>query len=211
MIRLLIADDHLVLLEGLRSLFDDVQDIECVGIVRNGREAIAFAESNELDVILMDINMPVMDGIEATRAITKTHPDVHILALTMLEQGSFIRQMLRSGAKGFLLKNAGKDEVLKAVRSVAVGGQYLGKEATNLLMNDLAGKEHSSTYIPILTRREKEVLRHIADGLSTQEIADALHISFNTVESHKKNLRSKFDARNSAEMVRMAMEKGLLG
>lgn len=210
MIRLLIADDHTVLLEGLASLFEDIEDITCIGTVRNGQEAIDFAGRSETDVILMDINMPVVDGIEATRQIKQSHPEISVLALTMLEQGSFIRQMLKAGASGFLLKNADKEEVVKAVRAVAVGGQYLGKEATSLLMNDLAGKTERSKFIPVLTRREKEVLQHIAQGLSTQEIADKLFISFNTVESHKKNLRSKFDVRNSAEMVRIAMERNLL-
>ena len=129
----------------------------------------------------------------------------------MLDQGSFIQQMLRNGASGFLLKNSGKDEVLNAIRAVSVGGQYLGPEATQLLIDNMKGESAMKrSFMPQLTRREKEVLGHVSNGMSSQKIADELHISFNTVESHRKNLLTKFGARNGAELVRMAAERGLL-
>ena len=206
----MIADDHKVLLDGLKNLFDEVDDITCVGTVTNGLEVLDFVGDNHVDVILMDINMPVLDGIETTKRVKQEHHSIRIIALTMLEQGSFIQQMLKHGASGFLLKNSGKEEVISAIRAVAVGGQYLGPEAARLLMEKMAGTPATRQFIPTLTRREKEVLGLVAEGLSTQAIADRLFISFNTAESHRKNLRTKFGARNGAELVRMAMERGLL-
>jgi len=211
MIRVLLADDHKVLLDGLQNLLEDLPDITCVGAVMNGSEVLAFLLEHPVDVILMDINMPVMDGIETTQRVRSEYPDTKIIALTMLEQGSFIQKMLRSGASGFLLKNSGKEEVLTAIRAVAVGGQYLGPEATQLLMENLKGQEAAKKqFIPRLTRREEEVLKLMGQGLSTQVIADRLFISFNTVESHRKNLRAKFGVSTGVEVIRMASERGLL-
>jgi DNA-binding NarL/FixJ family response regulator len=195
----------------MESMLDRVDDIVCVGTVSNGQEVMTFLDNNTVDVILMDINMPVVDGLEATRRVREGYSDVKIIALTMLEQGSFIQQMLRNGASGFLLKNSGKDEVLNAIRAVSVGGQYLGPEATQLLIDNMKGQSAMKrSFMPQLTRREKEVLGHVSNGLSTQNIADQLHISFNTVESHRKNLLTKFGARNGAELIKMAAERGML-
>jgi DNA-binding NarL/FixJ family response regulator len=210
-IRVLLADDHKVLLDGLQNLLSGIPDIECAGRASNGKAVLDFLEEHEVDVILMDINMPVMDGVEATKKVHEKYPDVKIIALTMLEQGSFIQQMLKNGAVGFLLKNSGKDQVLNAIRTVSLGGQYLGPEATQLLIENMQGEdEKKRAFIPKVTRRELEVLELVSNGLPTQEIADTLFISFNTVESHRKNLLSKFGARNVAELVRMAVERGIL-
>lgn len=211
MIKVLIADDHSILREGIKSMLDGAQDLSCVGEAANGEEVLARLASVEVDIVLMDISMPVMDGMEATRLISAQHPEVRVIALTMLEQGSFVRQMLKCGAKGYLLKNAGKDTVLAAIRAVHSGQRFLDPVATELLFDTIARQEqYAKSYIPELTRREKEVLAHIANGLSDSEIAKELFISASTVESHRKNLRTKIGARNSAEMVRIAMERGLL-
>ena len=211
MIRVLIADDHRILREGIKSMLQNEQDVLCVGEAGNGEEVVTLAASKEVDVILMDISMPVMDGMEATSLITTRFPDIKIIALTMLEQGSFVRQMLKCGASGYLLKNAGKQQVLEAIHAVHAGQRYLDPVAAELLYDTIAQqKHHSRNYIPELTRREKEVLEHIASGLSDSAIAAKLFISNSTVESHRKNLRTKTGARNSAELVRIAMERGLL-
>ncbi len=211
MIRVLLADDHKVLLDSMQSMLEGVEDIECVGAVSNGLAVLTFIAKHEVDVILMDINMPILDGLEATRRIKADHADVKVIALTMLEQGSFIQQMLKNGASGFLLKNSGKDEVLNAIRAVSVGGQYLGPEATQLLIENMKGESAlKRAFMPRLTRREKEVLGLVSNGMSTKKIADHLHISFNTVESHRKNLLTKFGARNGAELIKMAAERGML-
>jgi DNA-binding NarL/FixJ family response regulator len=159
----------------------------------------------------MDINMPVMDGIDASKVISSQFPEVRILALTMLEQGSFIKQMLRSGASGYLLKTAAKEEVLFAIRAVHAGKRYLGQRATELLMDTVTRQNAFDKQVDTdLTRREIEVLRLIAAGHSDSEIAGKLHLSPSTIESHRKNVRHKLMARNSAEMVRIAMERGIL-
>jgi DNA-binding NarL/FixJ family response regulator len=211
MIRVLLADDHKVLLDSMQSMLEDIEDIDCVGAVSNGQAVLTFLAIHEVDVVLMDINMPIMDGLEATRRVREDFKSVKIIALTMLDQGSFIQQMLRNGASGFLLKNSGKDEVLNAIRAVSIGGQYLGPEATQLLIDNMKGQSAiKRSFMPQLTRREKEVLNLVSNGMSTQKIADHLHISFNTVESHRKNLLTKFGAHNGAELIKMAAERGLL-
>lgn len=211
MIRVLLADDHKVLLDSMESMLESVEDIFCIGAVSNGQEVLSFLAKHTVDVILMDINMPLLDGLATTLRVKEDYADVKVIALTMLDQGSFIQQMLRNGASGFLLKNSGKDEVLNAIRAVSVGGQYLGPEATQLLIDNMKGESAMKrSFMPQLTRREKEVLGHVSNGMSSQKIADELHISFNTVESHRKNLLTKFGARNGAELVRMAAERGLL-
>jgi DNA-binding NarL/FixJ family response regulator len=211
MIRVLLADDHKVLLDSMQSMLEGVGDITCVGAVSNGKAVLTFLAKHNVDVILMDINMPILDGLETTRRVREDYETVKVIALTMLEQGSFIQQMLRNGASGFLLKNSGKDEVLNAIRAVAVGGQYLGPEATQLLIDNMKGQSAMKrSFMPQLTRREKEVLGLVSNGMSTQKIANHLHISFNTVESHRKNLLTKFGARNGAELIKMAAERGLL-
>jgi DNA-binding NarL/FixJ family response regulator len=211
MIQVLIADDHPMLRQGIKSMLLDASDMCCAGEASNGKEALSALETQQIDVILMDINMPAMDGIDATRMITDRFPTVKILALTMLEHGSFVKQMLKSGASGYLLKTAAKEEVHLAIRTVAGGQRYLSPRATELLMDTVSRQTTlERQFDPDLTHREIEVLQLIADGLSDVEIAAKIHLSPSTIESHRKNLRHKLLARNSAEMVRIAMERGLL-
>ena len=211
MIRVYIADDHQVLLDGLKTLLTSFEDIEVVGAGHNGKEAIEFLQSNSVDVILMDINMPEMNGIDACKIISKEHPEVRIIALSMYNKASFIQQMLKSGAAGYILKNTGQEELVEAIRTVMQGEQYLGKTVSRTLMTSMMGKKKDSqSYIPELTRREKEILELIAQEYTTQEISDELHISLNTVETHRKNLLSKCGVRNSVGLVKVAYERGLL-
>jgi len=211
MIRVLIADDHQVLLDGLNTLLDSVQDLAVVGTAQNGQEVIDFVKENEVDVILLDINMPVLNGIETCKILTKEYPAVKVLALSMYEKASFIQQMLKKGALGYILKNTGQDELVEAIRSVYNDKQYLSKVVSDTLMQSLMGKSAASRqYIPEMTRREKEVLTLIAKELTTQEISDELHISLNTVETHRKNLLSKFGVRNSVGLIKLALQRGLL-
>ncbi|HLF63167.1 MAG TPA: response regulator transcription factor [Saprospiraceae bacterium] len=210
-IKILIADDHEMLRQGIKTIIADEPDMICAGEVSNGNEVLRFLQDTPVDVILMDINMPLMDGLESTKLVSEHFPDVRILALTMLEQGSFIKQMLKSGALGYLLKTAGKEEVVHAIRTVFTGKRYLGARATELLMDTIKRQVTLERQFDAdLTRREQEVLRLIAEGSSDAEIAEKLHLSPLTVESHRKNVRHKLCAKNSAEMVRIAMERGLL-
>lgn len=211
MIRVLIVDDHQILRDGLKQMLTEEERIKVVGCVANGKEALDWMGINQVDVILMDVNMPVMDGVEATARIMAVKPASKILALTMLDQGSFVQLMLRNGAMGYLLKDTSKEELMKAIVAVYEGNKYLGQKATDLLVRNLSKTQRgSSSFLPTLTRREKEVLGCIAKGMSDVDIASLLFVSASTIESHRKNLRSKLGAKNSAEIVRIAMERGLM-
>ena len=206
-----IADDHQVLLDGLHTLLSNVNDLEVVGMGHHGQEVLHFLKDNPVDVILLDINMPVLNGIETCKMLQKDYPEVKVLALSMYEKASFIQQMLKNGAAGYILKNTGQDELIEAIKTVNRGEQYLSKVVSDTLMQSLIGKASAARqYIPEMTRREKEVLILIARELTTQEISDQLHISLNTVETHRKNLLSKFGVRNSVGLIKMALERGLL-
>lgn len=211
MIRVFIADDHTVLREGLVAMLRVEPGFEIAGYASRGSETLAMIGEARSDVLLLDINLGDMSGIEVARLVHEKHPDVRILALTMYDKGSFIRQILRQGASGYMLKNAGKNEILEAIRTVHRGGLYLDRQVSDSLMNSLRNiRSGGPSEVTDLTRREKEVLRLIVDEYTTQEISEKLFISLNTVESHRKNLLSKLNARNIAGLVRIALEKGLL-
>ena len=211
MIRVYIADDHQVLLDGLNTLLSNIEGLDVVGMGHHGQEVLHFLKDNDVDVVLLDINMPVLNGIETCKILQKDYPEVKVLALSMYEKASFIQQMLKNGAAGYILKNTGQDELVDAIRTVHRGDQYLSKVVSDTLMQSLMGKASAARqYIPEMTRREKEVLVLIAKELTTQEISDQLHISLNTVETHRKNLLSKFGVRNSVGLIKMALERGLL-
>lgn len=211
MIRLMIVDDHKILREGIKWMFSDVEDITVSAEASDGKEAISLLDINPVDVILMDLSMPGMDGVEATARICDKYPQIKILALTMHAQASFVQLMLRNGAHGFLLKQASKEELLDAIHTVLNGKRYLGAHTTELLLDNLAGQQSTAkSFLPTLTRREREVLKLITQGKSDNDIAQELIVSPATIESHRKNIRSKLGARNSAEIVRIAMERGLM-
>jgi DNA-binding NarL/FixJ family response regulator len=211
MIRVLIADDHQLLRDGLRRMLSETSSIHVVDEAGNGHEVLAILQNQKVDVVLMDINMPGMDGVEATARIRVDFPEVHVLALTMLEQGSFVQLMLRNGASGYLSKNACGEDLITAIHEVHAGKRYLGERATEMLLASVSRQQSGARpLIPALTRREKEVLQLIMQGMSDTEISATLFISPTTAESHRKNLRSKLGARNSAEIVRIAMERGLV-
>lgn len=209
MIRLFIADDHLLFIEGLKLLFQSEASIMCVGEANNGQVALQWLAKNTADVILLDIDMPVMNGIEACQEIKKRFPEVRVLALTMYNQPSFIRQMMKNGAAGYILKNAAKEELLEAIQTVARGEIFLSKKASESLVHEFT-RPQPAAFIPAITNREKEVLQLIVDGHTTPEIAAQLFISPNTAETHRRNLLAKLGVRNTAELVRLTLEKGLL-
>jgi DNA-binding NarL/FixJ family response regulator len=211
MIRVYIADDHQVLLDGLHTLLAAAADLEVVGTGQNGQEVLQFLRDHPVDVVLLDINMPVLNGIETCKILHKDYPQVRVLALSMYEKASFIQQMLKNGASGYILKNTGHDELVEAIRTVHRGEQYLSKVVSDTLMQSMLGRPATSRqYIPEMTRREKEILLLIAKEFTTQEISEQLHISLNTVETHRKNLLSKFGVRNSVGLIKIALERGLL-
>ncbi|MGD1891901.1 MAG: response regulator [Cyclobacteriaceae bacterium] len=210
-IRILLVDDHQMFIDGLAAIFSDVDEIQVVGKCLNGAEALKQCQAANPQVVLLDINLPDMDGVEVCKKITTTHPNIKVIALTTHSEGSFISGMLNNGAKGYVLKNSDKDTLKKAIKTVHRGETFLAEEVTEALIQDMMPNNKSSrTLIPKLTRREKEVLALIVEEYTTQEIADKLFISLNTVETHRKNLLHKLNVRNTAGLVRSALEHKLL-
>ncbi|TNE71663.1 response regulator transcription factor [bacterium] len=211
-IRILLVDDHKIVRDGIRSLLIDHEHIHIVGEASNGKEAIAHIEKGlEPDVILMDINMPEMDGILCTKTLKELGYDCKVLALTMLKEDQHIRSMVESGASGYLLKDAGEDELVNAIENVAEGKPYFSDEATAALLRQFVipkKPQHDPLKGMDLTEREIEVLKLITDEFTNQEIADKLFISVRTVDAHRRNLMEKIGAKNMAGLVRFAIEKG---
>jgi len=202
----LIVEDHPIVCESLTTLIHSSElDLKCHHVA-TAREGLAWLNGNKAAIILLDINLPDMSGIEFCRIAKSRHANVKILAITSIEQRHVIDQMLEAGSNGFILKSSDTSEILEAIEQVIDGQQYLSKSVNELLK----GKLNTNNDLPILTRREVEVLKLIADGLTNQEIADKLFISSWTVDSHRKNLLLKFNAKNTAILVKTAVTKGII-
>lgn len=212
LIRVAIADDHQVLIEGLSLLLRDEEEVQFIGQANNGIQLLKLLAEKPADVVLLDINMSGMDGLETCRRLRREFPQTQVLALTMYDKGNMVQQMLKAGAAGYLLKNTGRDELILAIKTVAAGETYLSPSANQALLDHLRHGIASTTIggLPELTRREQQILKLIAQEMTTQEIAAHLHISLNTVDTHRKNLLGKLGAKNTAGLIRIAMEKGLL-
>ena len=205
---MLLADDHRLFREGLRGLFSVQSGIEVVGVAADGAELVSLTESVEYDVALIDIEMPVMNGLEAAEKIFSTHPEARLVALTMHNDEAYYFRMVELGVKGFLLKNSDIDEVVSAVHEVCEGGSYFSQELLDSLVSNL--KESQVEAEPLLSEREMEVLPLICQGLSNQEIADKLFISKRTVDNHRANIIEKSGCKNTAGMVVWAIKNGLV-
>ncbi len=209
MITVLIADDHQVLLDGFVSIFDDIDDIKVVGTVSNGKQVLDFVSNNSPDIILLDINMPVLNGVETCKKLTNNHPDVAVIALSMYDQSSYYKRMMQYGAKGYLLKNDNAEEIIQAIREVNTGGIYVSSKMQVTIQGEAITKLSNPSSFDV-SGRELEVLQEIAAGLTDQQIGKKLFISHYTVTSHRKKLFQKLQANNAAQLVRIAMEKGLI-
>jgi DNA-binding NarL/FixJ family response regulator len=211
-INLQLLDDHPMVLDGLQSMLAAAEDLNISGVFSSVMALhTAWAAGNIPDVLLLDIHLKDGDGLELCKALTKNHPSVKIIALTSIDQTPIIRQMLKNGAAGYVLKSADQADILMAIRTVANGGEYLHAEVQQQLLNEaLLRPNPSKTYLPTLTRREKEVLTLIIEEKTTQEIANILFISTNTVETHRMNLIQKMGVKNVAGLVRVAIERGLV-
>lgn len=212
MIEIVIADDHQMLIDGIKAMLDGEPDIKLAGIAYNGLEVLEILENTHVDVVLLDINMPVMDGVDTCKKLKKLHPLVSVLALTMYDEGGLISSMVRNGARGYILKNTGKAELLTAIKTVHEGKTFFPEKIKDILLADMMGKksQQSAFFIPKLTSREKEIVSLIVNEYTTQEIADKLFISVKTVETHRKHLLQKLNVRNTAGLVRIVIEKGLI-
>lgn len=211
--KVLIVDDHEIVRAGMRMLLDAAPDIEVAGEANNGREAIEFIEQHPVDVIVMDVSMPEMNGVEATQFIKDKYPDMRILALTIHEGQEYFFQMLQAGASGYVPKRAAPEILLEAIRHVAQGNVYLEPQIAKLLVTDYLkrvaeGGEQDS--YDGLTEREREVLTHIAEDYPNHEIATLLNISVKTVERHRENIMQKLNLHTRIELTKYAIRKGLI-
>lgn len=203
MTRVFIVDDHPMVIEGIRSMLVQLPDIEIAGHAMNAASCLGFFVKNSTDVVLLDINLPDQSGIEVCKELIRRIPALKIIALTNFDQLTYLQSMKDAGAHGYLLKNSSLDEIEKAIQAVVAGGEYwLGRDSVRESI-----KEHNQ---PLLTRREIEVLKLIAEGLTNQEIADKLFVSASTVDSHRKNLISKLQVKNTAALVRTALENKII-
>ena len=210
-ISLLIVDDHRIVIDGILLMLADQQHISCLGTAESGEEALEFLETQPVDVVLLDVNMPGMGGIQTCKRIRKMHPHIKILILSMFKEINMVTSTIRAGAQGYVLKSEGQEEVIKAIVTIYEKGEYFSEEVRRLIRyGDLIKKKSGNQFIPKLSRREQQILELILDELTTQEIAERLTIAFNTVESYRKNLLAKLGARNTAGMVRIALENGLV-
>jgi DNA-binding NarL/FixJ family response regulator len=198
-IKLFIVDDHFMVIEGIHALLQHEKDIEWMGHAGNAGSCLAFLQQQTPDVILMDINLPDKSGIDLCAEVKEMYPAVNILGLSTFNQQSFIEKMISNGASGYVLKNATGQELMEAIHTVVKGKQFLSFDAAQALR-----KPDNQPGTPVITRREKEVLELIADGMTNNEIATKLFISNTTVETHRKNLLTKFEAKNTASLVRTA-------
>jgi DNA-binding NarL/FixJ family response regulator len=216
-ITLLIADDHRLVRDGIRSLFSGEPDIEIIGEAGDGTEAIALVEKFRPSVVLMDIAMPHKSGLDATEEIVKRFPLTKVIMLSMHDDAEYIIKSMKSGASGYLLKNQDKAGLLTAIRGVVAGEKQFRQNVTEIVMQSFSAPspKAESRKVPLhesilLTSREKEILRCVADGLSTKEIAQKLFISPRTVDTHRNNIMRKLDTQNAAEMVKLALLNRLL-
>ncbi len=210
-IRVLIVDDHTIVRTGLRLLLESEQDISVVGEALNGLDALKLVEIHHPDVVLMDITMPVMDGLESTRQIKASWPEVKVLVLTMHRSDEYFFEMLKSGASGYILKGAETGDLIHAVRVVGKGEVYLYPTMAQMLVKDyLNSTQWEEGAGMSLSRREKEILSLIGEGCSTKEIAEKLVISPSTVHSHHSNLMTKLGLNNRRELIQYARQRGLI-
>jgi DNA-binding NarL/FixJ family response regulator len=207
-VRILLADDHSMVRQGFRRILEAQQDIEIVGEASDGREAVALVEQLKPDVVVMDVAMPGLNGIEATRRISEVSPRTRVLALSMHKDGVYVREILRAGARGYLLKDAFDADLIAAVRAVARGEGYIAPAVADSVLADY--RQQVSDPIDLLTSREREVLQLIAEGKTNKEIAAHLNLSVYTVDAHRGRIMEKLNLHSTGELVRFALRKGLI-
>jgi two-component system response regulator NreC len=211
-IRVLIADDHSIVRAGVRSLLEDQADIEVIGEASSGWEAIEQATQLQPDVVLMDIAMGDLSGLEATQEIRERAPEVNVLALTMHDREEYFFAMLKAGALGYVLKESEPDELLAAIRAVHSGEAFLSPSVTRAVLEDYLAQrtDQAQSRYDRLTLREKEVLRLTAEGKTAREMAEILHLSMKTIEKHRASVMRKLELHNLSELIKYAIRKGLI-
>jgi len=210
-IRLLLVDDHKIVRDGLRSLLRGETDMEVAAEAENGLEALRLAEKLNPDVIVMDVSMPDMNGIDAARAILERSPRCRIVALSMYSDRRFVEGMLRAGVAGYMLKDGAFEELARAIRAVAAGQAYLSPCIAETVIKDYVHSLEGGRggFFPELSARERQVLQLVAEGKSTRNVAETLHVSVKTVETHRRQIMEKLNVRSVAELTKCAIREGL--
>jgi DNA-binding NarL/FixJ family response regulator len=207
-IRILLADDHAVVRQGFKMILAEQPDMEIAGEAGNGREALALAASLKPDIVVMDVAMPELNGIEATRRMSEAAPYARVVALSMHKDSVYVREILRAGARGYLLKDSDAGDLVSAIRSVANGEGYISPAVSNAVLDDY--RRHVTNPIDMLTSREREVLQMLAEGKTNKEIAAILNLSVYTVDAHRGRIMEKLNLHSINELVRFAVRNGLI-
>lgn len=206
--RILLADDHSVVRSGFRALLSAQPDLEVVGEASDGRDAVEQTVLLKPDVVVMDVTMPNLNGIEATRRMAQEAPRVRVLALSMHKDAVYVREILRAGARGYLLKDSSEQDLINAVRALAKGEGFISPAVSDAVLSDY--RKHVTDPIDLLTTREREVLQRIAEGQTNKEIAGSLNLSVYTVEAHRGRIMEKLNLHSTGELVRFALRNGLI-
>lgn len=213
MYNILLVDDHDLILDGLRTMLAKANEFRVIGEANSGKEAVEKTSELRPDIVIMDISMPEMSGIEATEIIKRKYQEVKIIALTQHESTDYIMQMLKAGADGYLLKNCKRTELIEAIQTVLRNEKYLGKNVSSILAEGLYQSQNTEPVIPenkiILTPREIEIIKLISTDISNKEIAEKLNISLRTVETHRRNIMLKLNVKNVVALVRYAVKHGI--
>lgn len=212
-IHILLADDHAILREGIRALLEDYTDLSVVGEADDGRKAVEMTRQLQPDIVLMDISMPVLNGLEATRQIKRDYPHVHVLVLTMHDSEEYVSQLLAAGASGYVLKSVASGELVQAIRAVAAGRNYVSPAVTRVLVESLVARRANprpADPFQTLTEREREVFQLAAEGHTNRDIAEKLGVSVKTVKAHRANMMAKLSLHDRGELVKLAIQRGVI-
>jgi len=209
-IKIAITDDHVMVLKGIETMMNTTSEVSVIATYTNAQETIDGLKRDNPDVLLLDINLPDINGIDLSKQLLKVYPELKIIALTNFEDISFVKRMLKNGVRGYLLKNTDKIELVEAIKAVLSGDLYVQKSINDKLLNQLSSKPTNNGLHIKLTRREHDVLIGISEELTTQQISEKLFISPKTVETHRMNIMSKLGAKNSVGIIKIAIEKHLL-
>ena len=205
-----IIDEHLVVIDGLKSMLEKQEGFHILIATQQHKELEEFLQNSNLDVLLMDIQMPGMNGVDLCRQLLKIKPGLRIIAFSSFDDSAYVKQLFRLGAKGYLLKNSDKETIIQAVHAVMDGENFIDETIKNILLQEsITGQRRSIFEVP-LTKREKEILKMIAEGLSSQEIAEKLFLSLRTIDTHRFNINQKLDVKNTAGLVKEAIRRGLI-